>query len=468
MQIFKYAQRFALAVTIAIAGLVATGSAAVAADPQITLNSGGGTSTTDGIQVVYQGGQWQVIRQGSGQLYRDNDLPASGDMFNGVYLGLSEGGAGVSVSPATLVGHSSLDAGFTEQGWDSVSTTGSSSAGSGSFTSDLSVEVGGLTYVVHVTASYVYPADYFTLSFTVDIPAGNTKTVRLYTPYDSYLGGTDEGAGYYEAGPPTVVGVLGDDAVEAVRRVSGPAWAGYASEYFSNVVFSTDSYGPGYGTDLADVINPDPATDNGFGVNWNLGTSAGTTEAMTYLFMFSAAGVPDPPTDVTVTPGPEDGEVTVGWTPPASGPAPEGYDVVGLPEGACTAVAPATSCVVSGLTPGQEYTFTVVSTSSLGSGFPSATSAAVDPVVGPNSGKGKQMPLNGCVKKPKKIPSSGKRVLTKANCVTNAGNKVKTKVSCELASRGDVKYCKVKRKNGKVKIRTYGQELKIKVTWKKV
>ena len=63
---------------------------------------------------------------------------------------------------------------------------------------------------------------------------------------------------------------------EQFNFVSGLPWTGYASTNYANVVFSNDGYGPGYMSDLTNVINPDPTTDNGFGFSLDLGTSAGT------------------------------------------------------------------------------------------------------------------------------------------------------------------------------------------------
>ncbi|WP_312305570.1 kelch repeat-containing protein, partial [Pulveribacter sp.] len=69
-------------------------------------------------------------------------------------------------------------------------------------------------------------------------------------------------------------------------------------------------------------------------------------------------------TDPAGTPGGTagNGQVTVSWTSPAytGGNPPEGYAATASPGGAgCTAVAPATSCTVTGLTNGTPYTFTV-------------------------------------------------------------------------------------------------------------
>ena len=78
------------------------------------------------------------------------------------------------------------------------------------------------------------------------------------------------------------------------------------------------------------------------------------------------------------TPG--NGQVTVSWS--ASSPAPTNYTVNGTPGGTCTTAT--TSCVVSGLTNGTSYTFTV--TANYGAGTVTSTaSASVIPAGPPGS-----------------------------------------------------------------------------------
>lgn len=91
-----------------------------------------------------------------------------------------------------------------------------------------------------------------------------------------------------------------------------------------------------------------------------------------------APQAPGSPTDVQGKPG--GGTVTVTWKPPASdGGSPIlSYTVTAVPGGAtCPAIAPATSCTITGLTPGARYAFVVVALNAAGAGTVSDPSVAV-------------------------------------------------------------------------------------------
>ena len=95
---------------------------------------------------------------------------------------------------------------------------------------------------------------------------------------------------------------------------------------------------------------------------------------------------PDPPTNVTVTPG--NGTATVGWTPATGGTggAATSYTVTdesGLHS--CTVNAPATSCEITGLTNGYPYVFHVVGNNPSGGSEDSPKTPAMIPTA-PYSG----------------------------------------------------------------------------------
>jgi hypothetical protein len=87
---------------------------------------------------------------------------------------------------------------------------------------------------------------------------------------------------------------------------------------------------------------------------------------------------PDQPTNVTAAPG--NGQATVSFSPPASnGGSPiTGYTVTSSP-GGHTNSGTSSPIVVSGLTNGQSYTFTVKATNAIGTGPDSSPSNAVTP-----------------------------------------------------------------------------------------
>ena len=94
--------------------------------------------------------------------------------------------------------------------------------------------------------------------------------------------------------------------------------------------------------------------------------------------------VPGAPTGVTATPG--NSQATVSWTAPSSGGIGiTGYTVTSSP-GGNVATSGTTTAVVTGLSNGTAYTFTVVATNVLGTGPASSPSNSVVPVSGGPSG----------------------------------------------------------------------------------
>ncbi|WP_158606518.1 fibronectin type III domain-containing protein [Paenibacillus ginsengarvi] len=93
------------------------------------------------------------------------------------------------------------------------------------------------------------------------------------------------------------------------------------------------------------------------------------------------ASVPDAPTGAAATPG--NRQALVSFTPPASnGSAITGYTVTSNP-GGLTGSGTASPILVTGLTNGTAYTFTVVATNAKGDSLPSAATPSVTPEVPP-------------------------------------------------------------------------------------
>lgn len=96
------------------------------------------------------------------------------------------------------------------------------------------------------------------------------------------------------------------------------------------------------------------------------------------------AAAPGAPTGITGTPQQNGTSVLVSWNPGASGGSPiTGYRATASPGGAFCDWTPATSCLISGLTTGLPYTFSVVARNDAGQSDPSVPSGAVTPALPP-------------------------------------------------------------------------------------
>ena len=97
------------------------------------------------------------------------------------------------------------------------------------------------------------------------------------------------------------------------------------------------------------------------------------------------ASVPGAPTNVSAVAG--NASATVSWSAPASdgGSAINGYTVTSNPGSLSCGTTGTPSCVVSGLTNGVGYTFTVTATNTFGSGPPSVPSTSVTPATIPGA-----------------------------------------------------------------------------------
>ncbi|MCA1702431.1 MAG: fibronectin type III domain-containing protein [Actinobacteria bacterium] len=126
-------------------------------------------------------------------------------------------------------------------------------------------------------------------------------------------------------------------------------------------------------------------------------TFSGLDNGTLYVFMVTAnsdqGGASDPSAGLTIpaapptTPtnvvaSPRDGSALVDWSASSPPGVPVTYTVVASPGGKSTSTM-STSAVVSGLTNGQQYTFTVKATNSAGTSPVSSPSAGVTPQVSP-------------------------------------------------------------------------------------
>lgn len=223
--------------------------------------------------------------------------------------------------------------------------------------------------------------------YTVTGLAGNTSykfRVRLNNPANTAPWITTSVAVQTSAvapSAPTVVAGTSDANGSSVISWTpgsngGSAITGYLVEY------STD--GTAWTTAIASTPSS-PYTLTGLtnGTSYYVRVSAintiGTGSAGVSLATFLPGTLPGAPTGVSGTSS-EMGQSTVSWSAPASngGRAITSYTVTSNPGGfTCTATAPATTCVVSGLAYASNYTFTVTATTVLGTSSASSASATI-------------------------------------------------------------------------------------------
>lgn len=70
----------------------------------------------------------------------------------------------------------------------------------------LTYTVAALTYTVIIDWVYTAPDKFFTWTYTITVPTGNTQNIRFYMGMDSYVAGADANdVGYYTTTPSQTV-----------------------------------------------------------------------------------------------------------------------------------------------------------------------------------------------------------------------------------------------------------------------
>ena len=194
------------------------------------------------------------------------------------------------------------------------------------------------------------PSNAVTPSTVPDAPTGVTATAGDSQATVSWTASGDEGS--------TITGYTVSDGSGDTCTTSGTSCivTGLTNgQSYSFTVVATNADGPGAASAPSNAVTP--------------------------------STVPDAPTGVTTTAG--DSQATVSWTASgAEGSTVTGYTVSDGSGDTCTTDGTGTSCIVTGLTNGQSYTFTVVATNGDGPGAASAPSNAVTPSTVPDAPTG--------------------------------------------------------------------------------
>jgi hypothetical protein len=162
--------------------------------------------------------------------------------------------------------------GVTATAWSTQTTTGVTLGNTYNATSTMTRVVGGRTYTLSINWIYTAPNKYFTWSYRVIIPTGNTLNVRFYMGNDSTVAGGDANdAGYFTNTGGQTVGNFDSVAnvLSAYRYMSGTLWTGYEAWAWNNITTRING-----GTDFNNTIST--TADQGFWVNWNFGTTPAT------------------------------------------------------------------------------------------------------------------------------------------------------------------------------------------------
>jgi hypothetical protein len=251
-----------------------------------TLNSTGGTDSTNGLRIsIGSTGVLQIRRRNNDQIYNPGSLP-SATPFNTVGTYNS-----ISLSVGTTLFSSNI--GFGNTPWTIVYNTCQANintqVGTQRDTIIMQGITGGRTYTVLTIFTYTFPNDYFTMDYQVTIPPGNTSVVKLSHGFDSFLGTSDFGAGFISGTAPNlIVGTSQPNVMEAFRYRSGLIWTKYYSAFYNDIGALVLN-----GGDLSNLINANSSTDNGIAIQINMGTTPGTYNSSSDL-IFNNTTVPLP------------------------------------------------------------------------------------------------------------------------------------------------------------------------------
>lgn len=253
------------------------------------LNSTGGTSAADGIRIITSGaGNMQIYRLNQQQIFINNldtgtSAPfSSTSTYNKVLLMI--GNRYFSTESA-----SSYILGFTYGGvFTIVSNTCQANVGPLGGTQQntvrLAATTGGLTYYLNVIYNYVFPNDFLTITYSLEIPASNTQPVKVAHGFDTYLLGGDKGPGFVRGTAPYLsMGVEKTGAFQAFNYISGVPWSGYYSANYNQMYDDLGSDGK-----FNNTINTDNV-DNGIGISMDFGSTPGTYSSVNTLSFSCAA-----------------------------------------------------------------------------------------------------------------------------------------------------------------------------------
>ncbi len=271
------------------------------------------------------------------------------------------GNAQALVSFTPPASNGSAITGYTVTSYSSGGATGTdANAGSTSTAHTVTGLTNGIAYTFTVTATNVAGTS---------LPSGASTPVTPYTT----------------PGIPTGVNATAGNA-QATISFSAPASTGGSAITFYTVTSSAGQTASGSSSPITvtGLIN-----GTGYTFTVTATNAAGTGQASSASNQVTPGAVPGAPTAVSATAG--NAQATVTFTAPAlTGGAITGYTVTSSPSGGLDTGAGTTSLshLVTGLTNGTAYTFTVTATNAVGPGPASNPSSPVTPAAAPGAPTG--------------------------------------------------------------------------------
>jgi large repetitive protein len=297
---------------LTLVGLLSGLLLALPAGAVSNINPNGGllANGSDGLKIVVaENGQLQVRYQFNGsagsrhQFYEPGTIVKSPNLFNGMYLAL-----GTRVTGS----NNGTDADFGATRNAIWGETSQALAGTGTESDPFVVTTtmysntdGVATYSpatdarVVVKTRYIVPDTFFTEEITVTPPTGNTAVLKWAHTLDTFLSGGDNGPAF---SLPTSVAMTntGNPSLVAVRKDPGgpnDSFVAFAEaqgerefdRWYSAVYDGAAMYASGIagGGNITNTWDTDPGTDNGLGVQFNLGV---LTAPVTFKYVIAFGG----------------------------------------------------------------------------------------------------------------------------------------------------------------------------------
>ena len=145
------------------------------------------------------------------------------------------------------------------------------------FTNTFNIVKNSLTYKFSFLYTYKYPKPYINVSYTVDIPTGNTEVVKFAHGWDAKLAGSDSSPHFaIDNAKNTIVGTRNStNGFQAMIYKSGTKWSGYYGAEASELkLYLSTEYGNFMELNTKKISYQ--TVDSSMGMSVNFGSTPGT------------------------------------------------------------------------------------------------------------------------------------------------------------------------------------------------